>query len=485
MKAALFIVTASILLAAAILEDAPLGALAVMALITGLACIHFRQVSSVISWTFAVPAFYLLYFCIIPLIQRVSGDDLPLSTRDVDSALLLAAAGIVCFSLGAATVHSARRDKSAEAGFARGPFLLFDTFPVIVFLLALGLAATTYSFLFGNFGLTASLESGGELSGPIGSLGICADIALVFTWAKALRSRSLRWFALGAMGTSALYVFAFFAKSKGALIFPLLHFATAHLVVRGSLSRSTLTVAAVVFSLFAYPFVTKWRERGTTEYSNRWEQVQEGVDVLTSGDWMKSEDNLSSSSSSLSRGLLPAFSTIVSLTGSATPFENGSTYVHAAGVFVPRMFWPDKPPMKVGNIVGRKYDFISNLDEKTNISPSIMGEMYMNFGAPGVLLGMFVWGLVAAFVDGFAARHFGMWFRAWSLPVAFFGQEAPLAHLIAPFIKSFSLVLGLCIILHALVKLAFIARSPRSLSRNSNYTAPSHDVAMPRIGVRR
>ncbi len=61
----------------------------------------------------------------------------------------------------------------------------------------------------------------------------------------------------------------------------------------------------------------------------------------------------------------------------------------------PRMIWPEKPVISGnGNELGRALGILAPGDFNTNIGPSVIGEWYLNFGPPGILIGMFLMGIL-------------------------------------------------------------------------------------------
>jgi hypothetical protein len=87
---------------------------------------------------------------------------------------------------------------------------------------------------------------------------------------------------------------------------------------------------------------------------------------------------------------------IVSRTGQSVPFQNGYTLSPLLTVFVPRILWPNKPDVPTGRLVNKAFH-VSDQAE-TNISPSHLGELYWNFGWPGVVIGMTCIGLLLGFL---------------------------------------------------------------------------------------
>ena len=87
---------------------------------------------------------------------------------------------------------------------------------------------------------------------------------------------------------------------------------------------------------------------------------------------------------------------IVTRTGHDIAFQNGYTLTPILTAFVPRLIWPDKPDVQTGQIMNRVFQ-ISEVED-THISPSHLGELYWNFGWPGVVIGMTLVGLLLGLV---------------------------------------------------------------------------------------
>jgi hypothetical protein len=75
---------------------------------------------------------------------------------------------------------------------------------------------------------------------------------------------------------------------------------------------------------------------------------------------------------------------------------DGSRYLLLpALVVVPRALWPDKPVLEEGIEFSRTYWEIPPA-VRTSTPPTQIGDLYRNFGVPGVLVGLFAWGAVVA-----------------------------------------------------------------------------------------
>lgn len=80
-------------------------------------------------------------------------------------------------------------------------------------------------------------------------------------------------------------------------------------------------------------------------------------------------------------------------TPSVSPFQNGRTLALIPLAFVPRVIWPDKPTITIGQWITESYR-VGGERIDSRIGPSWIGEFYLNFGTLGVVGGMFVMGFL-------------------------------------------------------------------------------------------
>jgi hypothetical protein len=90
--------------------------------------------------------------------------------------------------------------------------------------------------------------------------------------------------------------------------------------------------------------------------------------------------------------LKPSVDLIVTKTGEGAPFQWGATLAPLAAAFVPKILWPDKPSIAVGQVFNNTFHIGEVAD--TYISPSHVGEVYWNFGWLGTVLLMPVIGIL-------------------------------------------------------------------------------------------
>jgi len=88
---------------------------------------------------------------------------------------------------------------------------------------------------------------------------------------------------------------------------------------------------------------------------------------------------------------------------SVVPYQLGMTYLAVAVGPIPRAVFQGKPYGAAGVYTSRLYP--SFWDSHCTFSPGILGELYMNFGGAGILLGMLVYGAVLRWVYALFAPH--------------------------------------------------------------------------------
>lgn len=72
-------------------------------------------------------------------------------------------------------------------------------------------------------------------------------------------------------------------------------------------------------------------------------------------------------------------------------YQYGQTLVTWLVAPVPRELWPAKPPVNVGKLLGPA---LFESSPGSGVPPGIVGELYLNFGLPGVFVGLLAFGLV-------------------------------------------------------------------------------------------
>ena len=90
---------------------------------------------------------------------------------------------------------------------------------------------------------------------------------------------------------------------------------------------------------------------------------------------------------------------VMSQTPDSVPYANGITYLPMLTVWIPRVIWADKPKETLGNDWAHWYSGLLNADDTTtSLNLPWLVEFYVNFGWEGILVGMFLVGLLYAWL---------------------------------------------------------------------------------------
>jgi hypothetical protein len=410
----------------------------------------------VLSWQAGIPAFYALIFVALPLTSRVIGITPEVSDSEMAAALLVAAMGVFAFTV---ATHLVRLGLSSSTRHDLWGLLKPDACrrPLLILLLVVSATlALLWSYAYGYFGLIPTAGSdAGEAAGAISAVAFLLTVGHVMAWTGFFAGGGSRLFWLGLTSTVIMLTFGFVANSKGQIVAPLFYIALCWWGASGRFPWKLTIASLVLYAFLAFPFVTASRLLIQAEEfgGSRYELAGLMIDHLLSAKWREDAET-SFAIDSLGRGLLTYFAQIVHQAGNSVPFMSGRTYVQAGEILLPRFVYPDKPDMNIGNWTAQAFGVIDPADQVTNMSPTFIGEFYMNAGLGGVLAGMFLLGMVATLVDRFLIIDR----RSWTMPimVGFVAwQESVVGHTIIPFVKNAILWVPLLLLMiHLLPRIA-------------------------------
>lgn len=92
------------------------------------------------------------------------------------------------------------------------------------------------------------------------------------------------------------------------------------------------------------------------------------------------------------------FTNLLAIIESKKELKLGVTYLLFLYNFIPRFIWSDKPVFQISYDFGIEYGIISP-NETVAITVSRIGEAYMNFGIIGVIIILFIWGIIARLIE--------------------------------------------------------------------------------------
>ena len=91
---------------------------------------------------------------------------------------------------------------------------------------------------------------------------------------------------------------------------------------------------------------------------------------------------------------LLSFAHVLDLTPKIVPYWMGNSYRALLWAPIPRVVFPWKPAITLGQEFGHRYGFLQTHDKATSWNLPQLVEMYANFGIAGIIFGMFIMGII-------------------------------------------------------------------------------------------
>ena len=288
--------------------------------------------------------------------------------------------------------------------------------PTILFFLFLVSVSTLWSMAYGYFGLTnRDSEDVGYSAGVIGVISSLLAYVNIILWSNFFQiSKEKQSVFLPGLSLFLLLIFALFANSKGALIFPFVQVVLAYYFARKRMPFLAISVLVVFFLVLAYPVVQGFRYAVYFDLSDKTPSsfILALADYFLSFAWLDPAATPEGERSlTFGRGLFSYLAYIFKQAGEAVPYLNGSTYYEGIENFIPRILLPEKVDMSTGHWTGQLFDHVSLSDSITNVSPTYMGEFYMNNGTLGLVIGMGLLGVFSRFIDEVIFKASGNWLK--------------------------------------------------------------------------
>lgn len=198
---------------------------------------------------------------------------------------------------------------------------------------------------------------------------------------------------------AAEFVFGFLADSKELAMRGMVLLLLCKFLLEGRAPKTWLAVAAVVV-VVAFPVFQAYRgavlgERGVTR-AEAAQQIGKYLEIAFQRKERRSGNSLYSSRSFVSRiSLKPTMETIVTRVGDDVKYQGGYTLSLFVTGFVPRFIWHDKPDGSVGQLFNAEFRLASR---GVYISATHFGELYWNFGWPGLLVGSGLLGCLLGYI---------------------------------------------------------------------------------------
>ena len=197
--------------------------------------------------------------------------------------------------------------------------------------------------------------------------------------------------------TTALSLYAIqFSYLRMEIITPWLAYFLGELLARRQIVRLHLVSKLVFFvGLIVFPVIFTYLGKNRSTLSGQKEKLEK---VLKEGTRLDKTDDGETLLGRLN--VLGQMSNVVNLT-ERKGFYNGYTLSYLSFVFIPRILWPDKPKLDGGQWfaveIGRSY-YLPNGRASNSVNMTVPGEMYLNFGFIGLVIGCILFGFFIGFI---------------------------------------------------------------------------------------
>ena len=203
-----------------------------------------------------------------------------------------------------------------------------------------------------------------------------------------------------------LMAMAFFTGSKSLLLQPLMMVAFAHIVVTRRI-RAFWIVGGILAIIVIYPIAVFYRN--VVAMSNQLSAVEVLTNPARTFGLLSAFTAQTDPTEYLTSGLeatgrrfdaVGITSIILRDTPDRVPFQGGWSIGYVFIAYVPRVLWADKPvTTALGQFVTDNYGPGPHITSHT--APSWVGEFYMNFGFPGIIVGCLTLGIIFRTVQSY------------------------------------------------------------------------------------
>lgn len=359
---------------------------------------HRRYGSAMPGSAYALLTFATFGLGALAWLGHPRGASISLDQDDVAAALAVVTLGLTCFWAGYLLSAPARREPILR------PRAL-TPLPIVWAFVALGIGSQIVLFQAGSFGYLrdfATSEANSGWTQWFSTLTYLTPLALFITAIHAFGNGSRKHLVAFWTIVAVNIVVGFISGFKGQVVWPLIWALFIYYYYRRRIPRMAV-VAAVVGALLLIPANLMYRglARPTASTASAIDSIGDAWQAATEAISSTVETSTSQRVSTFAVWATARFrnidsvALIVQKTPEQYPYLRGELYWQALPVtIIPRFLWPSKPSLQVGYEFGQKYLGLPP-EILTSIPVTQPGDLYMNFGVAGVLVGMAAWGSVA------------------------------------------------------------------------------------------
>ncbi len=322
-------------------------------------------------------------------------------------SMAVAVTGIVCLWLGylfSSRFHASLRARAVEAIQQHPAHLRLRAAAILI---AVSVIAELYSISAGQFGYLKIDPTRGDLSG----FGQLTSYAI---WSVYYVTLVTGWYVFsGKANNLTRYIFALaFTAGLGTALLSGMKSGVVELLVAVTLPyfyakrRIPTRIFITGFALFvffypvnlAYRVIIRGGHLDTTSLVDAAGAMGTAVENTWGNHSVTDTLNLTGQQAKLRQAdVLQDIGLIVRYTPHPFPYRMGTEYLRLpATILIPRIVWRDKPVDDTDYIMTRDYvGWSAYAAQFTSSAPTIFGDLYMNFGMAGVVVGMAALGLLA------------------------------------------------------------------------------------------
>jgi hypothetical protein len=348
---------------------------------------------------------YFVFFGALDTITFIKGDPFP---HNFDTPTM----GEWALLCGAAMMVIGYRCGLALSGSVRQPLSISDWSQrtALIFGAVIWLCGTASIVYFQVFAIPektdAAARHGFAALGPVWTFALMLGqmmepLGLVVLAYAYAREKTFKWLALVLSMVLAQIAVGFIADIKSLAMLAGILVILARTLVDNKLPKGWL-LGGALFIVFAFPLFQAYRATVSGERGWNHAQALENIDkvmemVLANRDKvMEGGAGRQRTQTFFERSSIKAnVELTVEHAGADIPFQDGGTLIGLIGSFIPRLLWPDKPDVPTGQLFNHTF---MHSDDDTYISPSHFGELYWNFGWPGIVFGMLFIGTLLGFI---------------------------------------------------------------------------------------
>ncbi len=235
-----------------------------------------------------------------------------------------------------------------------------------------------------NIKQNESIKNIGQVIGNLGTLPLVGLAILFSTW---LQSNQRKLLIISIVLFIAEIAYSLPSGSKERVLYPVALLLSLY-SLKKKMPLIPLVIASGFFIFFMFPFIGIYR--GIVLHGNLAEDMGLVFNIYLElfKDFTYNFSNILFSMFGDRLNYTTVVMTIVHNTPQVWNYMWGYSYATFFISLIPRLLWPGKPVIATfGNEFGRDYGIISPVDYHTSVAMSWVGEMFINFGWYGILVG--------------------------------------------------------------------------------------------------